>query len=127
MDVFDPLPLMGGLCLFLRGMNVMGERTEHRTGNGLKALLGRLTNSKIKGFLAGLGVTTVIQSFFATTAMVVGFVNSKGMTLKQSVGVIDAAAQTMDAHAALRTIKQEDPYYAEKGREYSEKYSVSGS
>ena len=90
-DIFDALALIGGLCLFLFGMNVMGEGLERRAGNSLKALLGKLTDSKIKGFLTGLGVTAVIQSSSATTVMVVGFVNSKVMTLKQSIGVIMGA------------------------------------
>ena len=91
MDIFDLLALIGGLSLFLFGMNVMGDGLERRAGNSLKALLGKLTNSKIKGFLTGLGVTAVIQSSSATTVMVVGFVNSKVMTLKQSIGVIMGA------------------------------------
>ncbi len=90
-DLFDVLALIGGLCLFLFGMNILGEGLERRAGNGLKVLLGRLTGSKIKGFLTGLGVTAVIQSSSATTVMVVGFVNSKVMTLKQSIGVIMGA------------------------------------
>ncbi|MBQ3497291.1 MAG: Na/Pi cotransporter family protein [Oscillospiraceae bacterium] len=91
MSIFDVLTLIGGLCLFLFGMNVMGDGLERRAGNSLKALLGRLTDSKIKGFLTGLGVTAVIQSSSATTVMVVGFVNSRLMTLKQSIGVIMGA------------------------------------
>ena len=91
MNIFDVLTLIGGLCLFLFGMSVMGDGLERRAGNGLKALLGKLTGSKIKGFLTGLGVTAVIQSSSATTVMVVGFVNSKIMTLKQSIGVIMGA------------------------------------
>ena len=91
MTIFDVLTLIGGLCLFLFGMSVMGDGLERRAGNGLKALLGKLTGSKIKGFLTGLGVTAVIQSSSATTVMVVGFVNSKIMTLKQSIGVIMGA------------------------------------
>ncbi len=90
-DIFDVLALIGGLCLFLFGMNIMGDGLERRAGNSLKALLGKLTNSKIKGFLTGMGVTAVIQSSSATTVMVVGFVNSKVMTLKQSIGVIMGA------------------------------------
>ena len=91
MTVFDVLTMIGGLCLFLFGMNVMGDGLERRAGSSLKALLGKLTDSKIKGFLTGLGVTAVIQSSSATTVMVVGFVNSRLMTLKQSVGVIMGA------------------------------------
>ena len=91
MTIFDVLSLIGGLCLFLFGMNVMGDGLERRAGNSLKTLLGKLTDSKIKGFLTGLGVTAVIQSSSATTVMVVGFVNSRLMTLKQSIGVIMGA------------------------------------
>lgn len=91
MTIFDVLTMIGGLCLFLFGMSVMGDGLERRAGNSLKTLLGKLTDSKIKGFLTGLGVTAVIQSSSATTVMVVGFVNSKLMTLKQSIGVIMGA------------------------------------
>ncbi len=91
MDIFNVLALIGGLCLFLFGMKVMGDGLERRAGNSLKSLLGKLTNSRIKGFLTGLGVTAVIQSSSATTVMVVGFVNSGIMTLRQSVGVIMGA------------------------------------
>ena len=91
MTIFDVLTLIGGLCLFLFGMTVMGDGLERRAGNSLKALLSRLTGSKLMGFLTGLGVTAVIQSSSATTVMVVGFVNSKIMTLKQSIGVIMGA------------------------------------
>ena len=91
MTVFDVLSMIGGLCLFLFGMNIMGDGLERRAGSSLKTLLGKLTDSKIKGFLTGLGVTAVIQSSSATTVMVVGFVNSRLMTLKQSIGVIMGA------------------------------------
>ena len=90
-DIFDALALIGGLCLFLFGMNIMGDGLERRAGNSLKALLGKLTDNKFKGFLTGMGVTAVIQSSSATTVMVVGFVNSKVMTLKQSIGIIMGA------------------------------------
>ena len=91
MDFFDFLTMIGGLCLFLFGMNVMGQSLERRAGNGLKRILGRLTGSKIGGLLTGLGVTAVIQSSSATTVMVVGFVNSGLMTLGQSIYVIMGA------------------------------------
>ncbi len=91
MDLFDILALLGGLCLFLFGMNVMGDALERRAGGGLKLLLGKLTGNKFMAFLTGLGVTAVIQSSSATTVMVVGFVNSGIMTLKQSIGVIMGA------------------------------------
>ena len=91
MDIFDVLTLLGGLCLFLFGMNIMGASLEKRAGSGLKTLLGKLTTGKMAGFLTGLGVTAVIQSSSATTVMVVGFVNSGLMTLKQAINVIMGA------------------------------------
>ena len=91
MTIFDVLTLIGGLCLFLFGMSVMGDALERRAGGSLKKLLAKLTQNKIAGFLTGLGVTAVIQSSSATTVMVVGFVNSGIMSLKQSIGVIMGA------------------------------------
>ena len=91
MNIFDVLNLIGGLSLFLFGMNVMGDALERRAGNGLKLILGRLTKNKFAGFLTGLAVTAVIQSSSATTVMVVGFVNSALMTLKQAINVIMGA------------------------------------
>ncbi len=91
MSIFDILTLIGGLCLFLFGMSVMGDALERRAGSSLKKLLGKLTQNKIAGFLTGLGVTAVIQSSSATTVMVVGFVNSGIMSLRQSIGVIMGA------------------------------------
>lgn len=91
MDIFDALTLIGGLCLFLFGMNIMGEALERRAGNKLQTLLGKLTTNKVAGLLTGLGVTSIIQSSSATTVMVVGFVNSGLMTLKQAINVIMGA------------------------------------
>lgn len=91
MDIFDVLSLIGGLSLFLFGMNVMGQALERRAGNKLRTLLGRLTTNRMSGFLTGLGVTAVIQSSSATTVMVVGFVNSGLMTLSQAINVIMGA------------------------------------
>ena len=91
MTIFDVLTLIGGLCLFLFGMSVMGDALERRAGGSLKKLLAKLTKNKLAGFLTGLGVTAVIQSSSATTVMVVGFVNSGIMSLKQSIGVIMGA------------------------------------
>lgn len=85
------LPLIGGLCLFLFGMNIMGDGLEKSAGSSLKSLLSKLTTGKVAGFLTGLGVTSVIQSSSATTVMVVGFVNSGIMTLKQAINVIMGA------------------------------------
>ena len=91
MDIFDALTLIGGLCLFLFGMNVMGEALERRAGNRLQSLLGRLTTGKLMGLFTGLAVTAVIQSSSATTVMVVGFVNSGLMNLSQAINVIMGA------------------------------------
>jgi len=91
MDIFDVLALIGGLSLFLFGMNVMGQALERRAGGGLRSLLGKLTTNRAAGLLTGLGITAVIQSSSATTVMVVGFVNSGLMTLKQAVNVIMGA------------------------------------
>ena len=88
MDLFDVLNLIGGLSLFLFGMTLMGQALERSAGNKLKALLGRMTTNRFTGLLTGLGVTAIIQSSSATTVMVVGFVNSGLMTLKQSINVI---------------------------------------
>lgn len=91
MDIFHFLTMVGGLCLFLFGMSLMGQALERRAGSGLKNVLGKLTSSKATGLLTGLGVTAVIQSSSATTVMVVGFVNSGLMSLRQSIYVIMGA------------------------------------
>ena len=91
MDFFDLLTMIGGLSLFLFGMNLMGQALERRAGNSLKLVLGKLTTGKIAGILTGVAVTAVIQSSSATTVMVVGFVNSGLMTLKQAINVIMGA------------------------------------
>lgn len=91
MDIFHVLTMIGGLSLFLFGMNVMGQALERRAGNRLKTTLERMTSSRLMGFLTGCGVTAVIQSSSATTVMVVGFVNSGLMTLKQAIHVIMGA------------------------------------
>ncbi len=91
MDIFDVLTLIGGLCLFLFGMNVMGSALERSAGGRLEMMIGKLTSGKLAGLLTGLGVTAVIQSSSATTVMVVGFVNSGLMNLKQAIPVIMGA------------------------------------
>ena len=91
MDIFDLLTMIGGLSLFLFGMNVMGNALERRAGDSLCSLLGKLTTGKIAGLLTGIGVTAVIQSSSATTVMVVGFVNSGLMSLGQAINVIMGA------------------------------------
>ena len=91
MDIFNVLTMLGGLCLFLFGMNLMGQALERRAGGSLRSLLGKMTGKVAMGFLTGLGVTAIIQSSSATTVMVVGFVNSGLMTLRQAINVIMGA------------------------------------
>ena len=91
MDLFDILTMIGGLSLFLFGMNIMGEALERAAGNSLRSLLGKLTTNRMLGFLTGLAVTAVIQSSSATTVMVVGFVNSGLLSLGQAINVIMGA------------------------------------
>ena len=91
MDIFDVLTMIGGLSLFLFGMNVMGQSLKRRAGNSMKTILGKLTDNRLMGMLTGLVVTAAIQSSSATTVMVVGFVNSGLMTLAQSMNLIMGA------------------------------------
>lgn len=91
MSFFDALTMLGGLALFLFGMNSMGDGLAKLSGGKLENILEKLTANKIKAVLLGAGVTAVIQSSSATTVMVVGFVNSGIMKLSQAVGVIFGA------------------------------------
>ncbi|MBE6786526.1 MAG: Na/Pi cotransporter family protein [Ruminococcaceae bacterium] len=91
MDLFDVLSLVGGLALFLFGMNIMGSSLEKKAGGQLKNVLAKMTDNPAKGFFLGLIVTSIIQSSSATTVMIVGFVNSGIMTLHQAVGPIMGA------------------------------------
>ena len=91
MGIFDVLTLVCGLALFLYGMDVMGDALKKSAGRKLKTILGNLTSNRFKALGLGLIVTAVIQSSSATTVMVVGFVNSGTMLLKQAVGVIMGA------------------------------------
>jgi phosphate:Na+ symporter len=91
MDLFNILTMIGGLALFLFGLSVMGTGLEKSAGNRLKSLLGKMTTTKWNGFLLGLGVTAIIQSSSATTVIVVGFVNSSIMSLKQAINIIMGA------------------------------------
>ena len=86
--IFNIISLLGGLALFLFGMDTMGKALERQAGGQLQTILAKMSSTVIKGFLLGAAVTAVIQSSSATTVMVVGFVNSGIMTLKQAVGVI---------------------------------------
>src|SRR5690554_2526564 len=85
------LPVLGGLGLFLFGMNTMGSGLEKAAGNKLKKMIEALTSNRIKGIFVGIFVTMLIQSSSATTVMVVGFVNAGIMTLPQAIGVIMGA------------------------------------
>ncbi len=91
MSIFNFLTLVGGLALFLYGMNVMGDGLTKASGGKLERILEKLTSNPIKAVLLGAGVTAIIQSSSATTVMVVGFVNSGIMRLSQAVGVIMGA------------------------------------
>ena len=91
MDLFGVLTLIGGLVLFLFGMNIMGGGLEKLSGGTLEKVLEKLTSKKIMAVLLGAAVTAVIQSSSATTVMVVGFVNSGIMKLNQAVGIIMGA------------------------------------
>lgn len=91
MDFFEILSMLAGLALFLYGMNTMGDGLEKFSGGKLEKALEKMTSSTFKGFLLGTAVTAVIQSSSATTVMVVGFINSGIMKLRQGVGVIIGA------------------------------------
>ena len=91
MDIFSILALIGGLALFLYGMDVMGDSLKKISGGKLESILERLTSNRFNGFLLGMFVTAVIQSSSATTVMLVGFVNSGIMKLGQTIGVIMGA------------------------------------
>ena len=91
MDIFTILKLIGGLSLFLYGMKIMGDNLEKMAGGKLEKILEKLTSKKIMAVLLGLVVTAIIQSSSATTVMVVGFVNSGIMALKQAIGIIMGA------------------------------------
>ena len=96
MDLFMVLQLLCGLALFLFGMNSMGDGLESLSGGKLEKTLEKMTNSTMKGFILGMAVTAVIQSSSATTVMVVGFVNSGIMKLRQAIGIIMGIARNLD-------------------------------
>ena len=91
MSFFDFLTMVGGLALFLYGMNLLGDGLSKASGGRMERILEKLTSNPIKAVLLGAGVTAVIQSSSATTVMVVGFVNSGIMKLQQAVGIIMGA------------------------------------
>ena len=86
--IFKIITLLGGLALFLFGMDIMGNSLEKLDGGKLQTILAKMSSNVPKGFLLGMAVTAVIQSSSAPTVMVVGFVNSGIMTLRQAIGVI---------------------------------------
>lgn len=91
MDIFGVFTMVGGLALFLYGMHIMGEGLSKLSGGKMERILEKLTSNPIMAVLLGAGVTAIIQSSSATTVMVVGFVNSGIMKLKQTVGIIMGA------------------------------------
>ena len=91
MDIFGILTMVGGLALFLFGMNAMGQGLEKLSGSRLERILEKMTSNPFKAIMLGALVTAVIQSSSATTVMVVGFVNSGIMRLSQAIGVIMGA------------------------------------
>lgn len=91
MDIFGILTLIGGLAMFLYGMNVMGDGLKKTSGGKLELILGKITSNKVTAILIGALVTAVMQSSSATTVMIVGFVNSGLMTLSDSIPVIIGA------------------------------------
>lgn len=91
MDLLSIFTMIGGLSLFLYGMHILGEGLAKLSGGRMEAILSKMTDSPLKGVLLGAGATAVIQSSSATTVMVVGFVNSGIMQLKQAVGIIMGA------------------------------------
>lgn len=91
MDIFSVLTMLGGLALFIYGMQQMGHGLEKLSGGRLASMLEKLTSSRLKGVLLGAGVTAIIQSSSATTVTIVGFVNSGVMQLYQATPVIMGA------------------------------------
>ncbi len=91
MSFFDVLNLLGGLALFLFGMNKMSDNLQAVAGNEMRRILKKITNTPFKGVLVGMGITGIIQSSSATSVMIIGLVNAGIMTLQQAVGVVMGA------------------------------------
>ena len=91
MSIANLISLLSGIALFLFGMALMGDGLKKVAGNKLEVILFRLTGSPLKGFLLGTGVTAVIQSSSATSVMVVGFVNSGMMRVRQAISIVMGA------------------------------------
>ena len=112
MTIFNVFSLLGGLALFLFGMDIMGKALEKQAGGQLQKILSKLTDNPLKGFFLGLCVTAVIQSSSATTVMVVGFVNSGIMELHQAIGVIMGSNVTPTARLQTsRFLRSQRPDY----------------
>ena len=88
MSISDGIALLGGIALFLFGMSLMGDGLKRVAGNKLELILYQLSSTPIRGILLGTGVTAVIQSSSATSVMVVGFVNSGMMKVRQAIGIV---------------------------------------
>ena len=118
MDIFSVLTMIGGLALFLYGMQVMGDGLKKASGGKLEMILEKLTSNKLMAVLLGAGVTAVIQSSSATTVMVVGFVNSGIMKLSQAVGVareVFRIQEDDDEKAAVTGIEATKEFYRNLG------------
>ena len=105
MNIFDVLTMIGGLCLFLFGMNIMGQALERRAGSGLRSLLGKLTTSKLAGFVTGL---ERISDHCSNVA----------------VCMIDVTAKNMNQHAMLKTVRASGGEFDQEYQTYSMKYHV---
>ena len=103
MDIFGILTMVGGLALFLYGMNTMGDGLVMLSGGKLEQVLEKLTKKRIMALLLGASVTAVIQSSSATTVMVVGFVNSGIMKLTQAVGIIMVEMYLLNCLSPVRS------------------------
>ena len=111
MDFFSVLALLGGLAIFLYGMNLMGDGLAKVAGGKLERILETLTSNPIRAVLLGMGVTAVIQSSSATTVMVIGFVSAGLMSLPQAISVIFGANIGTTMTAQLMAFKISDYIY----------------
>lgn len=109
MDIFDVLNLIGGLCLFLFGMELMGAALERRAGSGLKSLLGKLTQNKLAGFV--------------WTDLITNLERTADHCSSVAACTLDAAQNNMNIHEFLADIKQNSPYFKEEYQNYLAKYS----
>ena len=113
MTIFNVFTLMGGIAMFLYGMDLMGKALEQTAGSKLQGILSTMTSSPIRGLLLGMAVTAVIQSSGATTVMAVGFVNSGLMELHQAISVIMGANVGTTVTGWQLPHKNDEPYRVE--------------